>query len=45
MATFSQGGAGYSTTAGNKTVTMTPAVGDLAVIFCVNSGRTKAQFL
>jgi hypothetical protein len=37
------GGSAWTTTAGNKTVTLTPAVGDLLFVFCANSGRTTAQ--
>lgn len=36
-------GVTWNTTAGNKTVVATPAVGDLIVIVCANSGRTSAQ--
>lgn len=37
------GGSIWNTTAGDKTVTLTPAVGDLLVVICGNSGRTAAQ--
>lgn len=36
-------GSAWTTTAGNKTVTATPAVGDLIVVIAGNSGRTTAQ--
>lgn len=36
-------GVTWTTTAGNKTVVATPAVGDIIVIVCANSGRTTAQ--
>jgi hypothetical protein len=36
-------GSSFTTTAGNKTVTATPAVGDLIVAVVANSGRTTAQ--
>lgn len=37
------GASDYSTTAGNKTASATPAVGDLLVAVCMNTGRTSAQ--
>ena len=43
MATVSHLGSIWDTNAGNHTVTATPAVGDLIVVFAANSGRTKAQ--
>ena len=43
MAGVTFGGATWTTAAGNKTVTLTPAVGDLLFVFCANSGRTTAQ--
>lgn len=33
----------WNTTAGNKTVVLTPAVGDYLAVICANSGRTTAQ--
>jgi len=41
--TVTLAGSTWNTTAGNKTVTATPAVGDMIVIVCANSGRTTAQ--
>jgi hypothetical protein len=43
MAGITYSGTAWSTTAGNKTVTLTPAVGDLLLVICSNSGRTTAQ--
>jgi hypothetical protein len=44
MATVTHlGTATVDTTAGNRTVTATPAVNDLIVIVCANTGRTSAQ--
>lgn len=43
MATVTFGVATWTTTAGNKTGILTPAVGDLLVVVCANSGRTTAQ--
>lgn len=36
-------GSTWTTTAGNKTVTATPAVNDLIVVVCANSARSTAQ--
>jgi hypothetical protein len=43
MATFTSRGNTFNTTAGNKTVTATPAVGDFIIVVCANTGRTAAQ--
>lgn len=43
MAAVTSLGNSFTTTAGNKTVTATPAVGDLIVVICANTGRTTAQ--
>jgi hypothetical protein len=44
LATVTYVGAQWTTTAGNKSVaSFTPAVGDLLVVVCANSGRTTAQ--
>lgn len=43
MAGVTYGGSTWNTNAGNKTVTLTPAVGDLLLVICGNSGRTAAQ--
>jgi len=43
MAVISMLGITFNTTAGNKTVVATPAVGDLIIIVCANTGRTSAQ--
>jgi hypothetical protein len=43
VAAITARGSSWSTTAGAKTVTFTPAVGDLVVVLCGNSGRTVAQ--
>jgi hypothetical protein len=43
MASITARGSSWTTTAGAKTVTATPAVGDLIVVLCGNSGRTTAQ--
>jgi hypothetical protein len=43
MAAVTRLGSSFTTTAGNKTVTATPAVGDLIVVVVANSGRTTAQ--
>lgn len=43
VATITYVSATWTTTAGNKTVVFTPAVGDLLVVLCANSGRTTAQ--
>lgn len=44
MATVTYAGGIFNTTAGNKSPTaFTPAVGDLLVVVCFNSGRTTAQ--
>ena len=43
MATVTFEGSTWTTQAGNKSVTMTPAVGDLLLVICGNSGRTTAQ--
>lgn len=43
MATVTLLGSSFTTTAGNKTVTATPQVGDLIVVICANTGRTTAQ--
>lgn len=42
--TVTDRGSVWTTTAGNKAATaFTPAVGDIIVLFCANSGRTTAQ--
>lgn len=43
MAGITYTGTAWSTTAGNKTLAVTPAVGDLLLVICSNSGRTAAQ--
>lgn len=43
MAAVTFGVATWTTTAGAKTGILTPAVGDLLVVICGNSGRTTAQ--
>jgi hypothetical protein len=43
MAGITYVGTSWSTTAGNKTLAVTPAVGDLLLVICSNSGRTSAQ--
>ena len=43
MAAITLAGNTMSTTAGVKTVTATPALNDLIVIICTNTGRTTAQ--
>jgi hypothetical protein len=43
VAAITRLGSSFTTTAGNKTVTATPAVGDLIVACVANSGRTTAQ--
>lgn len=44
MAAVTSLGSSFTITAGAKTVTATPAVGDLIVIVCANSGRTATQY-
>jgi hypothetical protein len=43
MAGITYVGSSWTTTAGNKTVAVTPAVGDLLLVFCGNSGRGAAN--
>lgn len=43
MAVVSSLGITFTTSAGNKTVTATPALGDLIVVVAANTGRTTAQ--
>lgn len=42
MATFGQAGNSFTTTNGTKTVTITPAVGDLVIIITCHTGNTAA---
>lgn len=43
MASVNILGSSFDTTVGNKTVLQPPAIGDLIVIVCANTGRTTAQ--